>query len=177
MRSDPHARADSGNALVAAFRESGATSVFDATAWSARSGDDGLCEIGIAYGPPEARTVRIVLARAMIIATGAHARPFPIPGGTLDGSIGAAEAQALLDAKGVDASRRIVLAGNGPALWRLAAQYLDAGVALEALLVTTPRAQRRRALANVWSFALSPDCLPALALERIVRRRVRSSPT
>ncbi len=59
--------------------------------------------------------VRIVLARAMIIATGAHARPFPIPGGTLDGSIGAAEAQALLDAKGVDASRRIVLAGNGPA--------------------------------------------------------------
>jgi thioredoxin reductase len=176
MRSELHARAHSADALGAPLRQSGATSVFGATVWSARRRDDGLCEIGVAYGPPEARSVRIVLARAMIIATGALARPFPIPGGTLDGSISAADAQALLDAKGIDRSRRIVLAGNGPMLWRLAAQCIDAGVALEALLVTTPRAQRRRALGNVWNFALSPDFLPALALERNVRRRVRVIP-
>ena len=173
LHSKLRARADSGNALAAAFRQSGATSVLDATVWSARKRDDGLCEIGVTHGPLDARSVRIAVARAMIVATGAHARPFPIPGGTLDGSLGAADAHALLDAEGAGPPRRIVLAGNGPALWRLAAQHLDAGVPLEALLVTTPRGQRRRALGKAWNFVLSPDFLPALALERSVRRRVR----
>src|SRR6476659_3005671 len=127
-RPELRAQADSGNALVAAFRQSGATSVLDATVWSARRrDDDGLCEIGVAHGPLAARSVRIAAARAMIIANGAHARPFPIPGGTLDGALGAADAHALLDAKGLHPSRSIVLAGNGPLLWQLAAQHLDAG--------------------------------------------------
>jgi thioredoxin reductase/bacterioferritin-associated ferredoxin len=173
VRSEAGARSDHDGALMTAFRQSGATPVFDATVWSARRRDDGLCEIGVAYGPPEARSVRLSLARAMIIATGAVARPFPIPGGTLPGVLSAADAQALLGAAVIERTRRIVLAGNGPLLWRLASQYLDAGAALDALLVTTPRAQRWRAFPKVGHFVLSRDFLPGLALERNVRRRVR----
>jgi NAD(P)H-nitrite reductase large subunit len=109
----------------------------------------------------------------MIIATGAVARPFPIPGGTLSGVLGAADAQMLLAPAVVERTRRIVLAGNGPLLWQLASQYLDAGMALDALLVTTPRSQRWRALSKAWGFVVTADFLRSLALERDVRRRVR----
>jgi thioredoxin reductase len=164
---------DQAEVLLAAFRQSGATAVLHATVWVARRRDDGLFDIGVVHGPPGARSARLASARAMIIATGAVARPFPIPGATLRDVVSAAEARALLEATGGKSERRIVLAGNGPLLWALASDYLDAGVALEALLVTTPRAQRLRALAKVWKVALSPDFLRGLALEQGVRRRVR----
>ena len=174
-KSWPEARAggDGDVTLIDAFRQSGATPVFDATVWSARKRDDGLYEIGVAYGAPDARSVRVACARAMIIATGALARPFPIQGGTLLGVLGAADAQRMLTTPVIERTRRVVLAGNGPILWRLASECLDAGVALEALLVTTPRTQRWRARTKAWNFALSSNFLRGLALERNVRRRVR----
>ncbi|HET7098040.1 MAG TPA: NAD(P)/FAD-dependent oxidoreductase [Casimicrobiaceae bacterium] len=159
--------------LVTAFRRSGATAVFDATVWMARSRGDGLFEIGVAHGPPGARDVRLTSARALIVATGAIARPFPVPGGTLRGVMTAADAAAHLRDAQSESNRRIVLAGTGLLLWELAAEYLEVGVALEALAVTTPRAQRWRALSGVWRVIASPDFLRGLALEQHVRRRVR----
>jgi thioredoxin reductase len=158
--------------LIAAFRQSGATPVFDATVWAARRRDDDLFEVGIVHGPPEARNTRLASARALIVATGAVARPFPIPGATLPGVVGVGDAHALLGTAS-EPGRRIVLAGNGPLLWDLASDYLAARVAVEALLVTTPRVQRLRALPKVWSVVTSADFLRGLALEQRVRRRVR----
>jgi thioredoxin reductase/bacterioferritin-associated ferredoxin len=158
--------------LVAAFRQSGATAVLDATVWAARRRDDGLFEIAVSQGSPEARAARLASARALIVATGAVARPFPIPGATLAGVVGA-EAHALRAAREAKPQRRIVVAGNGPILWQLASEYLAAGVRLDALAVTTPRAQRLRALPKVWKAIASADFLRALAVEQRVRRHVR----
>jgi thioredoxin reductase len=173
QRSAHATRGDQPEELVAALSRSGATAVFDATAWMARRRGDGLFDIGVAHGAPAARSARIASARALIIATGAVARPFPIPGATLRGAMTAADAEGLLRGEQSVPGRRIVLAGNGPLLWQLASDHLDAGVALEALLVTTPRAQRWRALPRMWSAITSPGFLGGLAREQRVRRRVR----
>lgn len=170
---DAPAHRDSHEDLVAEFRNSRATGVFDAAVWAARRRDDGVFDIGVAHGTPGARSTRIASARSLIVATGALPRPFPIPGAALRGVVGAAEAEALLAAAGGSSERRIVLAGNGQHLWQLASEYLGAGVALEALLITTPRAERLRALSSAWGAILSPDFLRGLALEQRVRRRVR----
>ncbi|HET7031986.1 MAG TPA: NAD(P)/FAD-dependent oxidoreductase [Casimicrobiaceae bacterium] len=171
--SDNRIREGHDDELVAAFRRSGATAVFDATVWMARRRDEGSFEIGVAHGPSGASGARLTSARALIVATGALARPFPIPGSTLHGVVNAADADALLRSTQRESKRRIVLAGNGPLLWELAAEYLAAGVALEALVVTTPRAQRWRALPRIGNVISSPDFLRGLALEQRVRRSVR----
>jgi thioredoxin reductase/bacterioferritin-associated ferredoxin len=160
-------------ALVEVFRHSGATALFDATVWSVCKADGDLYEIGIAHGLPGSRKVRVAVARAVIIATGALERPFPIPGGTLPDVMTAADALVLLRTAGIDRSSRVVLAGNGPLLWRLAAQFQDAGVGLATLLDTTPRGRLWRALPGAREIARAPHFMRALIDERAVRRRVR----
>jgi len=162
-----------GLVLVDAFRQSGATSVHDATVWAVHKRDDGLYAIGVSYGAPAARNVRFVNARAVILATGTLERPFPVPGWTLPGVMTAGAAQVLLKVSGVVADCRVVLAGTGPLLWLLASQYVNAGVKLTALLDTTPRARRWRALPDAWDFARSPYFRRGVALLRFVRRHVR----
>jgi len=167
---DDYAR---GTAVIDAFRQSGATYVPDATVWATQRRDDGCWEIGVSHGPPAARNVRFVAARAVILATGALERPFPVPGWTLPGVMTAGAAQVLLKSSGIVGKGRIVLAGTGPLLWLLASQYLDAGVEVAALLDTTPHSRRWRALPGAWEFVRSPYFARAVALVRSVRRRVR----
>ena len=160
-----------GAAHIEAFRQSGATYVPDATVWATKNRDDGLHEVNVSYGVPAARSVRSVLARAVILATGALERPFPIPGWTLPGVMSAGGAQVLLKASGIVGAGRVVLAGSGPLLWLVAAQYLDAGVEIVALLDTTPRGWRT--LPDAWDFARSPYFGRGAALLRSVRKRLR----
>ena len=162
-----------GAVRIDAFRQSGATYVPDATVWATRNRDDGMLEVGVSYGVPAARNVRSVATRALIIATGALERPFPIPGWTLPGVMSAGAAQVLLKTSGIVASVRVVLAGSGPLLWLTAAQYLDAGVEIDALLDTTPRGRRWRALPDAWDFARSSYFGRGGALLRAVRKRLR----
>lgn len=162
-----------GASLIEAFRQSGATAVADATVWAAQQRDDGLYEIAVAYGTPATRSNRFVVARAVILATGALERPFPIPGWTLPGVMTVGAAQALLEASGIVAEGRIVLAGSGPLLWLLASRYLRAGVKLEALIDTTPRGRRWRALPEALGFARSSYFGRGYALLRDVRRHTR----
>ena len=159
--------------LVAAFRQSGATPVFDATVWAARKCDDGMYEIGVSYGASAARSVRFVIARSVIIASGALERPFPIPGWTLPGVMAAGVAQTPFGTSDIGGKRRIVLAGTGPLLWLLASQCLDAGIKLEALLDTTPRGRWWRIVPGTWGFARSVHFDGDAALRRDVHRRVR----
>lgn len=87
-----------------------------------------------------------IQADAIILATGAMERPFPIPGWTLPGVMTAGAAQIMLKGAGLVPSQPPVLAGCGPLLYLLAWQYLRAGVPIRAILDTTSAADQRRAL-------------------------------
>ncbi|GAA0920083.1 FAD/NAD(P)-binding oxidoreductase [Nonomuraea longicatena] len=68
-----------------------------------------------------------LLARRLLIATGAHDRPLPFPGWDLPGVLTAGGAQALLKGDGVVAGRRVAVAGTGPFLLPVAAGLARAG--------------------------------------------------
>lgn len=76
-------------------------------------------------------------AKAVLLATGAMERPFPVPGWTLPGVMSAGAAQILLKSAGLAPSEPVVLAGCGPLLYLLGWQYLRAGVPIKALVDTT----------------------------------------
>ncbi len=154
-----------GRSLIEAFAASGAQHVPGATVWSLSRER----EIGVSHGG----TARIVRAARVILATGAIERPFPIPGWTLPGVMTAGAAQILLKTAALVPGGRTVLAGSGPLLLLLARQLVDAGAEIAAILDTTPRANRRRALLHGPAFLTSPYFRKGLALLRAVRRRVR----
>jgi NADPH-dependent 2,4-dienoyl-CoA reductase/sulfur reductase-like enzyme len=118
------------------------------------------------------RSASVAHARAIVIATGALERPFPVPGWTLPGVVMAGAAQSLLKTSAIVAKDGVVLAGNGPLLWLVAWQYLRAGAPPTALLDTTPRGRLARALRHSPGFLASSYFGKGLALVREVRRRV-----
>jgi bacterioferritin-associated ferredoxin len=143
---------------------SGALYVPQASVWSLTPG----WQLGVSI---EGRA-RLLSARRVIVATGALERPFPVPGWTLPGVMTAGAAQILLKANALVPRGRTVLAGCGPLLWLLAAQYLRAGVRIDGLLDTTPRADRRAVRAHLAAFLASPYFGRGLALVARVRGRV-----
>ncbi len=154
-----------GAALARTTLASGVHYVAGATVWGLlREGEIALSVGGAA---------RLIRSRRIILATGAVERPFPIPGWTLPGVMPAGGAQVLLKSSALVPARRTVLAGCGPLLWLLAWQYLQAGVHVEAILDTTPRANWARALPHAAAFAASPYFAKGLRLMRAVRREVR----
>jgi NADPH-dependent 2,4-dienoyl-CoA reductase/sulfur reductase-like enzyme len=162
-----------GAGLILPFARSGARYVRGANVWSVARCDDGAFALGITHGPPAARTTISVVARAVILAAGALERPFPIPGWTLPGVLTAGAAQILLKTAGVVPRGQTVLAGCGPLLWLLAWQYLRAGVAVAALLDTTPHGRLAQALRHAPGFMMSPYFAKGRDLVRAVRRKVR----
>jgi NADPH-dependent 2,4-dienoyl-CoA reductase/sulfur reductase-like enzyme len=151
--------------LVRELDSSGAQLISGAVVWSVTRD----LEIGISL----AGSARMLSAHRIILATGALERPFPIPGWTLPGVMTAGAAQTLLKSSGLVPKGRIVLAGSGPLLWLLAAQLIDAGSTLDAILDTTPRRNTLRALPHLPGFLLSPYLAKGLALLSRVRRKVR----
>jgi thioredoxin reductase len=154
-----------GRTLVDAFRASGAQYIAGATVWSLMPDR----EIGVSFGGGSTLT----RAKRVILCTGALERPFPIPGWTLPGVMTVGAAQTLLKSSGFVASGRTVLAGCGPLLWLLAAQYLRAGAKIEAILDTTARGNRVRAIPHALPFIFSGYFTEGLALVREVKRHVR----
>jgi NADPH-dependent 2,4-dienoyl-CoA reductase/sulfur reductase-like enzyme len=153
-----------GSALVEAFVASGARYIPGATVWSLTRER----EIGVSFGGGS----QLVTAKRVIVCTGALERPMPIPGWTLPGVMTAGAAQILLKSSGLVASARTVLAGCGPLLWLFAAQYLEAGAKLEAILDTTPGENRMRAAPHAVPFFFSSYFREGLALLRRVKREV-----
>ena len=95
-----------------------------------------------------------VTARRILLATGALERPVPIPGWTLPGVMTAGAAQILLKSSGLVPEGRVVLAGQGPLLYLVAAQLARAGAAPIALFETTPLENYLaaiRPLAGLWA--------------------------
>ena len=119
-----------GRGLVSALRGSGVETINGATVWQVSEDREiGVSRDGVA---------RLIKADQVIIATGAQERPFPVPGWTLPGVMNAGGAQVLLKSSGV-AMPDAVFIGTGPLLYLVAYQYLKAGVAIRAILDTTPR--------------------------------------
>lgn len=115
---------------------------------------------------------RLIAARHVIIATGAIERPMPIPGWTLPGMMTAGAGQILLKSAGLLPRGRTILAGTGPLLWLLAAQYLRAGRAPALIVDTTPRRNLLGALAHLPAFLASPLFVEGMKLVATVRRHV-----
>jgi thioredoxin reductase/bacterioferritin-associated ferredoxin len=157
-----------GRGAVDAFAASGVPCFHRSTVWAVQPGADGhevaLSREGKAYA---------LLARRVLIATGAIERPFPIPGWTLPGVLGAGAAQVALKSAALGPDGQTVLAGTGPLLYLLAQQLLAAGVPIAVLLDMTPPANRGGALRALPGFALSSYLRKGLALRAAVRRGVR----
>lgn len=114
---------------VAGLRLAHLTHQAGARVWHANAAG----EIGFSIGG------RAVLAQGKTVAlgVGARERPVAVTGWTLPGVFTAGAAQVLLKGAAVTVGMS-VLAGSGPLLYLLAAQYLRAGQRIRALLDTTP---------------------------------------
>ena len=153
-----------GEKLVGEFLASGAQYVPGASVWSLSR----ELEIGVSVGGGSVLTS----VSSAILATGALERPIPIPGWTLPGVMTVGAAQALLKTSGLLPRGHTVLAGTGPLLWLLASQYLAAGLAIDAILDTTPHKNRARALPHLPAFLLSPYFRKGMKLVLAVRGKV-----
>ncbi len=131
-----------GAELTRAFAMSGAQHLSGAAVWNV--GRD-LKVNFVRQGVNEA-----LQARRIILASGAMERPFPIPGWTYPGVMGAGAAQILFKSAGALPSEPVVLAGCGPLLYLLANQYLQAGVELKAVIHTTQQSDYVRAFSHVF---------------------------
>ncbi|MEO7057971.1 MAG: FAD-dependent oxidoreductase [Caldimonas sp.] len=154
-----------GESLARDFVASGAQYLSAATVWSLTPER----EIGVSVGGGSTLTQ----ARRVVVATGALERPFPVPGWTLPGVMTAGAAQTMLKSSAMVPDGRTVLAGSGPLLWLLAWQFLNAGGKIDAILDTTPSANRKAARPHVGGFLHSPYLSKGLKLLWAVRRRVR----
>lgn len=123
-----------GRKLAQEFQGSGADCLFRATVFMIERNANGYFSVGVTT-PEE---TLLLESRYVLVATGALERPFPIKGWTLPGVMTAGAAQTMLKTSGTVPVGPICLAGCGPLLYLLAAQYLRAGIQIEAILDTTP---------------------------------------
>lgn len=152
-----------GAGLVAAFRRSGAAYLPGATVWHV--GRDRR----VAYSR-DGRSTEI-RGKQVLVATGAHERPVPMPGWTLPGVVTAGALQILLKSAGLVPDGRVVLAGSGPLLLLVAAQLAALGAPPAALVETMPLARLGVALGRLPKALRAPASLAkGLALYRAIRR-------
>jgi NADPH-dependent 2,4-dienoyl-CoA reductase/sulfur reductase-like enzyme len=93
-----------------------------------------------------------LVAKRVLLATGAVERPVPIPGWTLPGVMTVGAVQILLKASNIVPEGRAVLAGQGPLLYLAALQLARAGAPPVAVLDTTPHANYHAALQHLDSW-------------------------
>lgn len=77
--------------------------------------------------------------RRLILATGAHEAPVPIPGWTLPGVMTTGGLQTLVRTQRVAPGSRVLIAGNGPLNLQLACELIAGGVKPVAVLEAAPR--------------------------------------
>lgn len=163
-----------GAELLGPLRDSGAVHWPGSTVWSvARPREDAADgSRSIQIGLSRNGSAAMLTVRHVILATGALEHPFPIPGWTLPGVLGAGAAQVLLKTSGLVPSGATVMAGSGPLLWLLAWQYLRAGARIDAILDTTPKENWRAALPLLPGFLRSPYLGKGMKLMLEVRRKL-----
>ena len=133
---DPQYRA--GRELLREVRESGVQLLSSTRLWGGASPN----ELYAASG--ERRYV--LQCAALVLATGAFERGVPFPGWTLPGVMTTGAAQTLLRSYLVAAGARVLVAGNGPLNFQVAAELAAAGVKVVALAEAAPLLRPANAL-------------------------------
>jgi len=150
-----------GRELCRKLASSGATVLCGTSVWAASppggpNDGAGPLHVLVVLGP-DGETGRI-LARSVVLATGAYDRPLAFPGWTLPGVLTAGGAQALAKGQGVLPGRRVLLAGAGPFLLPVAKQLRSGGADVVAVVEAT---RRREWLAAAPRMAAHPGKLGA----------------
>jgi NADPH-dependent 2,4-dienoyl-CoA reductase/sulfur reductase-like enzyme len=127
--------------LATGLRRSGATYLPATTVW--HIDPDGTLSLISSAGS------RAIRAHRILIATGAIERPVPIPGWTLPGVMTVGAAQIMLKTAGLVPDGRVVMAGQGPLIWLVAAQLIRAGAPPALILETTPHANYHAAICRL----------------------------
>ena len=130
---------------VSRFRACGTSYWPSAMVWHLAVHEDGNKTLLVA----ENGVTKQVQARYVLLASGAMERPVPIPGWTLPGVMTIGAAQTVLKSSGLYPQAPLVLAGTGPLLLLLAAQYHAAGIPVSAMLDTTPAGAMTRGLPHL----------------------------
>lgn len=92
----------------------------------------------------------LIIARAIVLATGARERFLPFPGWTLPNVFGVGGAQALLKSGMNVRGTRVVIAGSGPLLLPVAASFSHAGARVVLVAEQAPAARVMRFAAALW---------------------------
>lgn len=151
-----------GKGLLGALDLPGTRYIPGATVWEvSRTGEISYSVGGVA---------RRFSAGQVILCTGATERPMPFPGWTLPGVMTAGAGQILLKTSGLLPPAPAVLAGSGPLLFLVAAQYIAAGHRIAAIAETTPAGNRGTALRSL-PRALASPALLAKGLGMLARLR------
>jgi NADPH-dependent 2,4-dienoyl-CoA reductase/sulfur reductase-like enzyme len=127
----PDAQARVGDALRARAATAGVAIRQNATVWGGFAADEIAAVVGgraVTYRP-----------RRLVIATGAHEAPVPLPGWTLPGVMTTGALQTLVRTQRVTPSSRVLIAGSGPLNLQLAVELLRAGVTPLAVVEAAPR--------------------------------------
>ncbi len=162
-----------GREIAETFLRSGTEYAPATTAWSIGPANDDSRIVGHEVGVSAGGAGRMIRARQVVLATGALERPFPIPGWTLPGVMTAGAAQIALKTSGLIPEGRVVIAGTGPLLYLLAAQLIEAGATVAAVLDTTPRSNWLKASRHMPTFLTSPYIVKGSRLLRTVLRRTK----
>jgi thioredoxin reductase len=101
--------------------------------------------------------------RVAIVATGAYERGWPVPGWTLPGVMTTGAAQTLWRTARRTPGRRVLIAGNGPLNLQLAAELIEAGSEVIAVIEASPRP----GLADIGTLATMARASPQLIRQGI----------
>jgi len=165
-RADPVAtdeHDDREHRLLDAFERSGARHRAGATVWAIERVTDTAAQ---ETDPKQSGALRIafsvegrastIVARKLVLATGAQERPFAIPGGTLAGVTNTAAVWAALRDGAALPAGPIALAGCGPLLYQIADELLTRDADVIAIFDTLRRSNLLRALPFAAGFMRSP---------------------
>jgi len=136
---------------AAAFRASGTTYLPDSQVWQ--------IEPGFHASVTRAAQVTSIVARTVLLATGAQERPAPFPGWTLPGVLTVGAAQILLKTSGQLPAQPVWIVGCGPLPLLYATQLLQAGGSIAGWLDTAPTDRLAAAVWHGRSAVAAPSAL------------------
>jgi len=118
-----------GFGLVDGLRASGVEHLKGHTVWQIERDGTVWCSDG--------EKAKRIIARRVLLATGAMERPVPVPGWTLPGAMTAGAAQILMKSAGMVPAGPIAICGSGPLLLLIADQLVRAGADIAVIAETT----------------------------------------